>query len=95
MKSTLKIPPLPWKMVALLSPIVLTAVRSYGTEGRRGGDEIPPSETVYPYVVFRGSDVKDLKVEESAKKPEPPPPVVPDDPAIVAVSLPLFSSALL
>jgi hypothetical protein len=34
--------------------------------------------------------VKDLKVEEAAKKVEPPPRGVPDDPAILAVRPPLF-----
>jgi hypothetical protein len=32
--------------------------------------------------------VKDLKIEEAAKKVEPPPRGVPDDPAILAVCLP-------
>ena len=45
--------------------------------------------------MFRGSDVKDLKVEEAAKKVEPPPRGVPDDPAILAVcSLPTVSFML-
>ena len=64
-------------------------VRSFGTEGRRGKDEVPPSDNVFEYIVFRGSDVKDLKVEEAAKKVEPPPRGVPDDPAILAVCLTL------
>ena len=40
--------------------------------------------------MFRGSDVKDLKVEETAKKPEPARPQgVPNDPAILSVCPPL------
>jgi protein LSM14 len=65
----------------------LMTVRSFGTEGRRGKDEVPPSDNVFEYIVFRGSDVKDLKVEEAAKKVEPPPRGVPNDPAILTVCI--------
>jgi protein LSM14 len=59
-------------------------VRSFGTEGRRGGDEIAPTEAVYEQIVFRGSDVKDLRIEEQIK--EKAPPAMPQDPAIIGVS---------
>jgi hypothetical protein len=60
-------------------------VRSFGTEGRKGGkDEYPPSDVVYEQIVFRGSDVKDLRIEEPAK--EKAPPAMPQDPAIIGVS---------
>lgn len=62
---------------------------SFGTEGRRGNpaDEIPPSPSVYEYIVFRGSDVKDISVaEEEKSQSAPEPPRVPDDPAILGVS---------
>ncbi len=60
---------------------------SFGTEGRRPDDEVPPSDNVYEYIVFRGSDVKDLRIEETPKENKPPPPPkVPDDPAILGVS---------
>ncbi len=47
--------------------------------------EIPPSDTIYEYIVFRGTDVKDLRIEEkpAAKENQPPPP---NDPAILNVS---------
>lgn len=65
---------------------------SYGTEGRRGNpaDEIAPSSSVYEYIVFRGSDVKDISVADEEKKDtsQPEPPRVPDDPAILGVSVP-------
>ncbi|PHH92588.1 hypothetical protein CDD83_6649 [Cordyceps sp. RAO-2017] len=68
------------------STVSLENVRSFGTEGRRGRpeEEIAPSDQVYEYIVFRGSDVKDLRIEEhpTVKENKPPPPM-PDDPAIV------------
>lgn len=66
----------------------LENVRSYGTEGRRGNpeEELPASDQVYEYIVFRGSDVKDLRIEEGPGSKENKPPAVPDDPAIVGVS---------
>ena len=61
---------------------------SYGTEGRRPDEEVLASpDNIYEYIVFRGSDVKDLRIEEvpkEVKKPEPP--SFPDDPAILGVS---------
>ena len=71
------------------STIALENVASFGTEGRRGNpaEEIPPSASVYEYIVFRGSDVKDISVAEEKKEDTPPePPQVPDDPAILGVS---------
>ncbi|MCJ1352618.1 MAG: hypothetical protein MMC33_002602 [Icmadophila ericetorum] len=66
------------------STVALEQVVSFGTEGRRPDDEVPPSDNVYEYIVFRGSDVKDLRIEEPPKEIQPPkPPQVPDDPAIV------------
>ena len=63
-------------------------MRSFGTEGRKGRpeEEIAPSDQVYEYIVFRGSDVKDLRIEEHPSIKENKPPAVPDDPAIVGVS---------
>jgi protein LSM14 len=72
------------------STVALENVTSFGTEGRRNGeDEIPASDNIYEYIVFRGSDVKDLRIEEPAKETKPPPPpAIPNDPAILGVSLP-------
>lgn len=73
------------------STIALENVVSHGTEGRRGNpiQEIPPSANVYEYIVFRGSDVKDITVAED--EPEAPPqPQMPNDPAILGVSSPFF-----
>lgn len=63
---------------------------SFGSEGRRGNpaEEVPPSTSVYEYIVFRGSDVKDISIAgEEQKDPAPQEaPRVPDDPAILGVS---------
>ncbi|CAJ2511237.1 Uu.00g068620.m01.CDS01 [Anthostomella pinea] len=69
------------------STVSLENVTTFGTEGRRGGnpdEEIAPSDQVYEYIVFRGSDVKDLRIEQAPAPPkENQPPKVPDDPAIL------------
>lgn len=67
------------------STVSLENVKSYGTEGRRGKpeEELPPSDQVYEYIVFRGSDVKDLRIEEAPVAKENKPLTVPDDPAIL------------
>ncbi|KAL1862416.1 hypothetical protein Plec18170_001242 [Paecilomyces lecythidis] len=68
------------------STIALENVISHGTEGRRGNpaEEIPASTSVYEYIVFRGSDVKDISVAEDNKENnQPEPPQVPNDPAIL------------
>lgn len=69
------------------STVALEEVSSFGTEGRRNNPEaeIAGSDSVYEYIVFRGSDVKDLRIEEPPKENKPPP-QVPNDPAILGVS---------
>ena len=67
------------------STVALEQVKSFGTEGRNPQDEVPASDNVYEYIVFRGSDVKDLRIEKEPEKPTQQP-QVPDDPAILGVS---------
>ncbi|KAL2313956.1 Protein sum2 [Schizosaccharomyces pombe] len=67
------------------STLALKHVRWCGTEGRKQdpSQEIPPSDNVFDYIVFRGSDVKDLRIEEPATTPSAPPVQPPNDPAII------------
>ncbi|KAI1095351.1 Scd6-like Sm domain-containing protein [Rostrohypoxylon terebratum] len=68
------------------STVSLENVASFGTEGRKGNpeEEIAPSDQIYEYIVFRGSDVKDLRIEEApVPREENQRPRVPDDPAIL------------
>ncbi|KAI8818665.1 putative G2/M phase checkpoint control protein Sum2 [Fimicolochytrium jonesii] len=70
------------------STVSLENVHSWGTEGRkaRREDEISPSEEPFPFVVFRGADVKDLHVMTApSKAPAPNPMRVPNDPAVISV----------
>ena len=46
---------------------------------------MPAGDNVYEYIVFRGSDVKDLRIEKEPEKPVEKA-KVPDDPAILGVS---------
>ena len=69
--------------------VALENVSSYGTEGRKGNpaEEIPGSDQIYEYIVFRGSDVKELNiVAPPAEKENKAPPQMPNDPAILGVS---------
>jgi len=38
----------------------LNNVRSFGTEGRRPGNEIAAPSNVYEYIVFKGQEIKDI-----------------------------------
>lgn len=53
-------------------------MRSYGTEDRETLYPVPAQSQIYEYILFRGSDIKDIRVVQTA---------IPQDPAIVQVSL--------
>ena len=64
------------------STISLQQVRSFGTEGRRTPN-VPASDEIYEFIIFRGKDIKDLFVLEDASEQRRP---SLSDPAIVTVS---------
>ncbi|XP_050666572.1 protein LSM14 homolog B isoform X3 [Leptidea sinapis] len=61
--------------------IALANVRSFGTEDRETQYPVAPQSQVYDYILFRGSDIKDIRVLNNV-------PSMPNDPAIVQMSVP-------
>ncbi|XP_060802668.1 protein LSM14 homolog B isoform X6 [Amyelois transitella] len=61
--------------------IALASVRSFGTENRETQYPVAPQSQVYDYILFRGSDIKDIRVVTNV-------PSLPNDPAIMQMSVP-------
>ena len=65
-------------------------MRSFGTEDRPTDRPVAPRDEVYEYIIFRGTDIKDIRV---CQPPKPQPTLeggLPNDPAIVQVSFFLY-----
>ncbi|XP_066246756.1 protein LSM14 homolog B-A isoform X1 [Euwallacea similis] len=64
--------------------IALASVRSFGTENRDAQFPVPAQNQVYDYILFRGSDIKDIRIVNNvAPHPQPL-----NDPAIMQLSVP-------
>lgn len=65
------------------STVALENVSMLGTEGRRPDNEVAALDSIYEYILFRGTDVKDLRIEEAPAIKKNKAPQIPNDPAIL------------
>ena len=70
--------------------LIIFSVRSFGTEDRPTDRPVAPRDEIYEYIIFRGTDIKDIRV---CQPPKPHPTLeggLPNDPAIVQVRINLL-----
>ncbi|XP_033220424.1 protein LSM14 homolog B isoform X2 [Belonocnema kinseyi] len=60
--------------------IALANVRSFGTEDRETQIPVAPQNQIYEYILFRGTDIKDIRVVSNVSS-------IPNDPAIVQMTV--------
>ena len=65
-------------------------MRSFGTESRKADACIDPTATVYEFIIFRGSDIKDLQVFDDAKKPGAAPAPVAVGETVILLTPPVY-----
>ena len=71
-----------WNISNAIIPLL---VRSFGTEDRPTDRPVAPRDEVYEYIIFRGADIKDIRVCEPPKPQATLQGGLPNDPAIVKV----------
>ena len=65
------------------STVALSKVQSFGTEDRPTDRPVAPRDEIYEYIIFRGTDIKDIRVCQPPKPHATLEGGLPNDPAIV------------
>ena len=64
----------------------ITSVRMFGTENRPTDNPVAARDEVFEFIIFRGQDIKDIRLCEPPAPQPPIPGTLPYDPAIVQVN---------
>jgi protein LSM14 len=70
-KSDIRYEGILYTVDAVDSTVALQNVRSFGTENRRPDKPVPPSNEIYDYIIFRGSDINDIHIASPQMPPMP------------------------